>query len=44
MAETTIKTRVLQKHASEAEWANAADFIPKNGEFIVYDTDSTHNY
>jgi len=44
MAEKTIKTRILHKHATEEAWSKATDFIPKNGELIIYDTDATHNY
>lgn len=44
MAEKTIKTRILHKHATEADWIKATNFIPKNGELIIYDTDTDHNY
>lgn len=39
-----IKTRVINKHDTEANWLNASSFIPKKGELIIYDTDSTHTY
>ena len=44
MAEKTIKTRILHKHAVEADWTKATNFIPKNGEIIIYDTDETYSY
>ena len=44
MAEKTIKTRILHKHAAEADWNKATNFVPKNGELIIYDTDANHNY
>ena len=49
MAENTpvekiVKSRIVHKHDSEANWNNVPTFIPKNGEFIVYDKDSTHDY
>ena len=44
MAEKIIKTRIIHKHAKESEWKTATNFIPKNGELIIYDNDSTYNY
>ncbi len=40
----TFKTRIIQKHDIEANWQKATNFVPKNGEIIVYDIDSNHNY
>ena len=40
----TINTRIINKHDTEANWLNASSFIPKKGELIIYDTDSTHTY
>ena len=40
----TFKTRIIQKHDIEANWQKATNFIPKQGEIIVYDIDSNHNY
>lgn len=41
----TIKTRIVNKHDTEANW-NASGvkdtFVPKQGEMVVYDIDSTH--
>lgn len=46
--EKTLKTRVVLKHDTEANWktaGNAANpFIPKKGEVIIYDPDGTHTY
>ena len=43
MAEKTIKTRIIHKHAVEADWIKATNFIPIKGELIVYDIDSSHS-
>lgn len=44
MAEKTLKARQVQKHDTEANWNTAGTngFIPKKGEIIIYDKDSTH--
>lgn len=39
-----IKTRIKNKHATEVEWNSYVDFIPLEGEFIIYDIDNTHDY
>jgi hypothetical protein len=37
-----IKTRVVSKHDSEANWSKAENFIPMAGEVIIYDADDQH--
>ena len=45
MAEKKINNvRVINKHDTEANWLKATGFVPKQGELIVYDKDSTYNY
>jgi hypothetical protein len=44
MSEKTLKTRIIHKHDTEAHWLLAENFIPKQGELIVYDIDDTHTY
>lgn len=44
MAEKKIYGRAVQKHDIEANWLKATNFIPMQGEIIVYDKDSTHPY
>ena len=44
MAERQIKTRIINKHDTEANWIKATNFIPKSGELIIYDIDSDHSY
>ena len=44
MAEKTLKTRVIQKHETEADWGAATGFTPLQGELIVYDPDENHSY
>ena len=44
--EKTLKTRIVLKHDTEANWETAGNatnpFIPKKGEVIIYDPDDTH--
>lgn len=42
--EKQLKSRLLQKHDTEANWNKATNFIPKAGELIVYDVDDTYDY
>ena len=44
MAEKNIKTRIIHKHDTEENWNKATNFIPKQGEIIVYDIDLSHSY
>lgn len=44
MAEKTLKTRIIQKHDTEANWLLATNFTPMNGEIIIYDEDDNHDY
>ena len=44
MAEKNIKTRIIHKHDTEENWNKATNFIPKQGELIVYDNDSIYDY
>lgn len=44
MAEKTINTRIIMKHATESEWSKVSDFTPKLGEIIVYDKDAIYSY
>ena len=44
MADKTFKSRIIHKHDTEANWLDATSFIPKRGEIIIYDIDSTHTY
>lgn len=42
--EKQINTRILQKHDLEENWLKAQNFVPKDGELIVYDADESHPY
>lgn len=42
--EKTISSRVIHKHDTEANWNKAVNFIPKQGELIIYDRDSNYAY
>ena len=45
MNEQMLHTRIAPKHDKEENWTRiAADFIPKQGEIIVYDIDANYNY
>lgn len=44
MSDKTIKARIIQKHAVESDWLKATNFIPKQGEIIVYDVDNNFSY
>lgn len=44
MSSKRIKTRIVQKHAKESDWKKAINFIPLQGEVIVYDIDENYNY
>lgn len=44
MAEKNINSRIVHKHDIESNWKKATGFIPKQGELIVYDIDSTYSY
>lgn len=40
----TIKGRFIQKHDTETNWLKATNFIPLEGELIIYDADATYTY
>lgn len=44
MMEKRFNSRIVHKHAVEADWVKATNFIPLQGEIIVYDVDETHDY
>ena len=44
MAEKQINSRIVHKHDTEGNWNKATNFIPKQGEIIVYDIDTTYSY
>lgn len=44
MAEKIINGRIINKHDIEANWLKAENFIPKQGEIIIYDVDENYNY
>lgn len=37
MANKTVKTRIVHKHDIPSNWARATNFVPKQGELIIYD-------
>lgn len=42
--EKEMKARIVHKHDIEANWNKAVNFIPMQGEIIVYDIDENYNY
>ena len=44
MAEKRIIGRAIQKHDVEANWLKATNFVPMQGEIIVYDIDDNYDY
>jgi hypothetical protein len=39
-----MRARVSQLHKTEAEWSKFAEFVPIQGEFIIFDPDERHKY
>ena len=44
MSEKIIKTRIINKHETEANWMLTTNFVPKQGELIIYDKDENYSY
>lgn len=44
MANKTFNGRIVHKHDIEANWKLAVNFIPKQGELIIYDIDENYSY
>ena len=44
MTEKTINGRIVNKHDIEANWLKAVNFVPKQGEIIIYDIDENYTY
>lgn len=42
--EKNVNARVIFKHDIEKNWNSATNFIPKKGELILYDPDTTYDY
>ena len=40
----TLKSRIIHKHETEANWNKATNFIPLIGELIIYDRDDNYTY
>lgn len=43
MAEKVLNSRIVSTHDTEANW-NSSSLVPKKGEIIVYDKDTSHGY
>lgn len=43
MIEKNINSRIIHKHDLEANWIKATNFIPKQGEIIIYDCEIDDN-
>lgn len=44
MADKEFNVRVRSKHDTQANWELAPDFVPLEGEIIVYDVDDNYNH
>lgn len=44
MSEQIFNTRIIHKHDIEENWNKAVNFIPKQGELIIYDIDENYEY
>ena len=44
MADRNITCTLISRHDSETNWVLAKDFIPRQGEIVIYDADQLHNY
>lgn len=44
MVSNTIKTRIQLKNDTEANWNRAVNFIPREGEVVIYSADDTHPF
>lgn len=44
MSEKKLQTRIINKNDIEANWNKAINFIPKQGEIIIYNKDDNHDY
>ena len=42
MADKKVKTRIQLKHALEVDWLKAINFLPLEGELIIYDKEVDH--
>lgn len=40
----TFNSRIISKHDTESNWNNTINFIPNQGEIIIYDIDDNYNY
>lgn len=43
MAEKKMSARIINKHDTESNWNNKPDFVPMNGELIIYEPDTNEN-
>ena len=44
MPNKILNGRLVQKHDTEEHWNLATNFVPLDGELIIYDADATHSY
>jgi hypothetical protein len=42
--EKHINSRIINKHDIEANWNDSPNFIPSQGEIILYDIDENYNF
>jgi len=44
MSEKNVNSRIVHKHDTAENWAKATNFVPREGEIIIYDKDSEYTF
>lgn len=44
MKDSNMRARISQLHKTEGQWSLMPNFIPLQGEFIIFDPDKDHKY
>lgn len=44
MVNKEFDTRIINKHDTEKNWSKVQNFVPKQGEIIIYDADESHDH
>lgn len=44
MAENILTSRIISIHDIEANWKKTINFIPRQGEIVIYDMDDNHTF
>jgi hypothetical protein len=44
MKDSNMRARISQLHKTEGQWSLVPNFVPLQGEFIIFDPDEKHAY